>query len=85
MFRIENMGDDIDREIAYAEEVEDYIEEDFDEEVDDIEEVDDDDGMDGDMVEGMWLGGGAVGGVVVGELAPMRGNARGDVMLRPCY
>ena len=51
------MGDDIGREVAYAEEVEDFFEEeDFEEEVDDIEEVDDDDGMDGDLVDGgTWL------------------------------
>ncbi|MEO2191504.1 MAG: hypothetical protein ABGY24_03595 [bacterium] len=50
------MGDDIEREVAYADEVEDYIEEDYEEEVDEVEEVDDDDGMDGDLAdEGTWL------------------------------
>ncbi len=69
------MGDDIEREVAYAdevedfiEEVEDFIEEDFEEEVDDIDEVDEDDGMDGDLAdEGTWLVG-VVGGRAGGNL-----------------
>lgn len=87
--RIEIMGDDIGREVAYAEEVEDFFEEeDFEEEVDDIEEVDDDDGMDGDLVDGgTWLSdvsrgrqvGSAGGGGILRPCVPMR------VSLRPCF
>lgn len=55
-YREASMGDEIAREAGYADEVEDYFEEDYEEEVDDIEEVDDDDGMDGEMVEGgTWM------------------------------